>query len=126
MVAKRRKSAARGKPIVRRKPGNESLESKYKRCVLKVMAKGNNKYNAYAICTKSIYGSRGLHRDKRIEVIGPSMRSASFPQIRNVAKDLGVRLRSKRPTKKQYVAAIERRIKRGTVSKNRVARALLN
>jgi len=113
------------KPIVRREPGNESLERKYQRCVVKVMAKGG-KYNPFAICTKSVYGSRGLHRNTRIKVFGPSMHHASFPQVRTLAKDLGVRLRSKRPTKKRYIAAIERRIKSGKVSKNRVARALLN
>ena len=46
--------------------GSSSVEKKYCECVVKV-SKNSPRYNPYAICTKSVYGSRGIKRDKIIQ-----------------------------------------------------------
>jgi hypothetical protein len=54
------------KKIFVESPPLTKIEQKYCACLLNVRNKSHNKYNPYSICTNSVYGSRGLTRNKQV------------------------------------------------------------
>ena len=84
------------------------LKKKYCKCLLAVRAKNQN---PYGICTKSVYGSRGLKRTKRISCIKSiNLKSLSYKQLTAYANEKKIKIRNKGRflSKKNLIRKIER------------------
>ena len=73
-----------------------NLERKYCGCIMKVRAK--SPINPYAICTKSIYGSRNKKRTKRVNCLSKfNLTKLTHKTLKSIAKEKRIKtdLRSK-------------------------------
>lgn len=81
------------------------VEKKFCKCVYSLRRREYSKSSAYAICTKSVYGSRGLQRQR---MIACQLERRTVAQLRDLARERGLRItrNGRYLNKKQLVRSI--------------------